>query len=189
MAKRSPKQLPDTLLENVVFASRGSVFALFLSFSVVFWIPGPQWEPYGQKGANRCPKLKNITSFLSHFFEIVECFPTSVFNVFLVALWEGLFANFDAKGLHFDAHFSTSGCLFGGCGWKMGSLRNMHRHERIACLALLLEPRQAPFFKLVHICFLKGSPKRHFSGFCRFWAPFGIPLETHLETFRSFLWP
>ena len=65
----------------------------------------------------------------------------SVFNAFLVALWEGLVANFNAKGLHFDAHFSTSGCLFGGCGWKMGSLRNMHRHERIACLALLLEPR------------------------------------------------
>ena len=43
-------------------------------------------------------------------------------------------------GLHFGTYFDSFARFFGGCGWKVGPLRNMHRHERIACMRPLLDP-------------------------------------------------
>ena len=45
-----------------------------------------------------------------------------------------------AQASHLPHFLDTFGRFFGGCGWKVGSLRNMHRHERIACLSTLLKP-------------------------------------------------
>ncbi len=45
-----------------------------------------------------------------------------------------------AQASHLPNFLDTSGMLFGACGWKVGSLRNMRRHKQIACLSPLLKP-------------------------------------------------